>query len=310
MLRCVILGTGQAGDLSERLQKEWHGRQLVQCSLPGGRKPEELPAWWRRELERILGRLRLSPEECLYIAELPEAAEAAEKLGIPCIGYRAPDRPWQEFPGLDWLLEGFEEIDGVFLEQVHARALGLPAVIAKTERLLIRELAEGDLDELYELYEDPQVRRFVKGLHEDRAVELLRTRAYIRYMYGLHQFGMWVIQEKLSGRLIGRVGFGLVDYRGKTELDFGYLIGAAWRGRGYAPEACEAALAYGRERLLFSRVSAYIQPENQPSLAVIRKLGFSEKGRVEAEGETVIWFEKVLKNEKLENMHKNRKKKL
>ena len=121
--------------------------------------------------------------------------------------------------------------------------------------------------------------------------------AYIRYMYGLHQFGMWVIEERDSKALVGRVGFGLADYRGKTELDFGYLIGEAWRGQGYAREACEAALAYGKERLWLSKVSAFIHPENEPSLALIRKLGFAEQGALETEGGTVLWFERDLQVE-------------
>ncbi|MCI8852064.1 MAG: GNAT family N-acetyltransferase [Lachnospiraceae bacterium] len=305
MLKGLIVGTENASDLVERLEQEWRGgqkRRIAFYGLREGGEIKELPLdrllpWWRQELEGILRQWNLLSQECLCIAELPEAVEAARKLGIPCIGYQDPQKPWREFPGLDWVLEGFEEIDGLFLEQVHTRALGLPAVIGTTKRLLIREMEEGDLDTLYELYGDPQARRFVKGLHKDREVELSRTQAYIRYMYGLHQFGMWVIQEREGGALIGRVGFGLVDYRGKTELDFGYLIGSAWRGRGYAQEACQAALSYGKERLMFSKVSAFIHPENEPSLAVIRKLGFAERGTVEAEGETVLWFEKDLQAE-------------
>ncbi len=213
---------------------------------------------------------------------------------MPCTAYLNPRLPEQDFSGIDLLLEGFEEVDWPFLENVHTRALGFPVVIAQTEHLIIREMALGDLDSLYPLYEEPYVRRFVKGLDSDREAERERTRAYIRYMYGLYQFGMWVLVEKTSRTVIGRAGFGIVDYRGYQELDFGYLIGKAWRGRGLACEAGRAVLAYGKEMLGFERVAAFIHRENISSLAVIKKLGFKAQGEFPVSGERLLCFEKIL----------------
>ena len=53
-------------------------------------------------------------------------------------------------------------------------------------------------------------------------------------MYGMYQFGMWVVIEKESRKLIGRVGFGIADYLDFSEIDMGYLIGEKYRRRGYA----------------------------------------------------------------------------
>ena len=74
--------------------------------------------------------------------------KAALEQGFFCIGYLNPELSGQKLSGCRILLEGFEEIDREFLEQVHTRALGLPVTIAETARLRIREMTLSDLPEL------------------------------------------------------------------------------------------------------------------------------------------------------------------
>ena len=299
MIQGLIVGTACAEAWCRQLQLE-AGLQFEQDhkKQKTEQKKERLIVWRDRLdegiLQEILEAWNAHPKDCFCVVETDEAVKAAAGLGIPCIAYCNPDLPEQDFGGINLLLEGFDEIDWKFLDNVYARESGLPVEIARTERLLIREMTIEDLDALYRIYEDSETRRFVKGLDENRAAEEERFRAYIRYMYGLYQFGMWVVIENSSGALIGRAGFGIADYQEEAELDLGYLIGKCWRGRGYACEACEAVLAYGKEVLGFSKVAAYIHLENAPSLGVIRKLGFREMGQVEAENERLIHFEKVL----------------
>ena len=100
------------------------------------------------------------------------------------------------------------------------------------------------------------------------------AKAYIRYMYGLYQCGMWVVLEKESGRIIGRAGFGIADYLPEAELDLGYLIDTPYRRQGYGEEACRAALDYGRDWLELPEISAYAEAENTASCHLLEKLGF------------------------------------
>lgn len=312
MLKGLIIGTDDGRELAGRLGRE--GRQGQQNGKEDLRLEGE-PVWeaWPEQIrdrpscriscasaldKQVLGKILESwgynAQECLCIVETDDAAHAARELGIPCVAYLNPALPEGAFAGIGLLLEGFEEVDWPLLCNAHTRALGLPAVIARTERLVIREMTLEDLDALYPLYEEPSARRFVKGLDPDREAERECTRAYIRFMYGLCQFGMWVLVEKASGAVIGRAGFGLVDYRGRQELDFGYLIGEAWRGQGLALEAGRAVLAYGRDVLGFERVAAFIHPENEASLGVIKRLGFAKTESVAVKGERLLCFERSL----------------
>lgn len=207
------------------------------------------------------------PKELLCLVETDAEEKAALEQGFFCIGYLNPELPGQKLSGCRILLEGFEEIDRGFLEQVHTRALGLPVRIAETRRLILREMTLSDLSELNRICRE-------NGLPETGEEE---AGAYIRYMYGLYQCGMWVVLEKESGRIIGRAGFGIADYLPEAELDLGYLIDTPYRRQGYGEEACRAALGYGRDWLELQRISAYVEEENQASVHLLEKLGFQRQ---------------------------------
>lgn len=207
------------------------------------------------------------PKELLCLVETDAEEKAALEQGFFCIGYLNPELPGQKLSGCRILLEGFEEIDRGFLEQVHTRALGLPVRIAETGRLILREMTLSDLPELNRICRE-------NGLPETGEEE---AGAYIRYMYGLYQYGMWVVLEKESGRIIGRAGFGIADYLPEAELDLGYLIDTPYRRQGYGEEACRAVLDYGRDWLELQRISAYVEEENQASVHLLEKLGFQRQ---------------------------------
>ena len=207
------------------------------------------------------------PKELLCLVETDAEEKAALEQGFFCIGYLNPELPGQKLSGCRILLEGFEEIDRGFLEQVHTRALGLPVRIAETRRLILREMTLSDLPELNRICRE-------NGLPETGEEE---AGAYIRYMYGLYQCGMWVVLEKESGRIIGRAGFGIADYLPEAELDLGYLIDTPYRRQGYGEEACRAVLDYGRDWLELQRISAYVEEENQVSVHLLEKLGFQRQ---------------------------------
>lgn len=52
--------------------------------------------------------------------------------------------------------------------------------------------------------------------------------SYIRYMYGFYGYGMWIVCDRESGKLIGRAG---VEHREELgdELEFGYAIGVDYQ---------------------------------------------------------------------------------
>jgi ribosomal-protein-alanine N-acetyltransferase len=81
-----------------------------------------------------------------------------------------------------------------------------------------------------------------------------------------------------TGTIVGRVALNEVVRGHFQNAYLGYLVGAAWQGRGLAREAVAAVLDFGLGRAGLHRVQAAIMPHNARSLALVRALGLREEG--------------------------------
>ena len=153
--------------------------------------------------------------------------------------------------------------------------------IIETERLVIRNFDPEDLDALYRLYEESDI-RYIEPLSEDREEELEKLKSYIHFIYGFYGFGLWAVCLKEGGRLIGRCGLQVEFIGDEGEYELGYMISGKYTGQGYAEEAVKAILEYADEDLEAPRVIVQIHKDNEPSRRFAEKLGFrraSEKDR-------------------------------
>ena len=87
-----------------------------------------------------------------------------------------------------------------------------------------------------------------------------------------HGFGLWAVEERESGRLVGRVG---VQYHSLWPQDpeVGWGLDPAVWGRGYATEAGAAAIGHAFETLGVPRLVSIVHPGNRASIAVQERLG-------------------------------------
>lgn len=85
-----------------------------------------------------------------------------------------------------------------------------------------------------------------------------------------------LIKVRDSGEIAGYVNFhGPPEDRGWVEI--GYQIDPRFRRRGYAFEAAIAMFEWAAARGV-GRFRASVSPHNQPSLAMVRKMGFHRTG--------------------------------
>lgn len=215
-------------------------------------------------------------------ADMPAAGLITEKNG-GALSYK-------------YLFESFEGITADYFVTVYKRYYGLPLDILKTERLCVREISVDDIDSLYDIYEDAFSVKYIEGLYQNKNDEIEYTKSYIKNMYGFYGYGMWVVTEKISGRLIGRAGLENREIDGKTYLELGYLIEKSYRRKGYATEACMAILDYAKTELGATEVLALIRRENNASLKTAVRLGFKDIGKnfINENGETLMQFIKTL----------------
>lgn len=141
----------------------------------------------------------------------------------------------------------------------------------ETSRLTFRKFTLDDLDDLYNLFSDPDVVRYV-GTGETASREETETALKgIMSHWERHGFGRWAILDKHSQRFVGYGGLRmLID---TPEVVY-HLATARW-GMGLATEIATASLRYGFEEKGFERIVAIAKPENLASIRVMQKIGMT-----------------------------------
>ena len=133
-------------------------------------------------------RMGLTAKECLILEDSGNGCRAAKAAGIVCVAYFNPDSGKQDLSPADMVIEGYEEIDGSFLEKVYCHGRHLPAVVCETERLRIREMSEQDIPKMMEITSQgtPDT---AEGMAKSLEEELEAFPSYRKYMYeeGRHQ---------------------------------------------------------------------------------------------------------------------------
>lgn len=141
-----------------------------------------------------------------------------------------------------------------------------------TPRLLLRLPREGDVRALMELHEQPEVRKHLKLDTPATGLTVAwRNVALIIGHWHLRGYGHWVVIEKASDALVGRVGF--YHPEGWPGIELGYVIAHSHWGRGFASEAAAAALDWGWTNIQTDHIISVIPPDNLASVRIATKLG-------------------------------------
>ncbi|MEP7105912.1 MAG: GNAT family N-acetyltransferase [Chloroflexota bacterium] len=162
--------------------------------------------------------------------------------------------------------------------------LAIPTL--ETERLTLRPLNEADATALFDVSQDPDVVRFVGDRHVPTLQEAWRAVAGWIGHWALRGYGQWAIEERASGRFIGRAG--IINPADWPGPEVGYLLGRPWWGRGYATEAASAAMDWGFREIGFEDLISLIDPANTASIAVATRLGETLRRETEVMGHHVL----------------------
>lgn len=145
----------------------------------------------------------------------------------------------------------------------------------ETERLLLRVPKHEDFERYAELFCDAEAARHIGGGME-------RSDAWRRFLqmpgaWAVQGFAMFSLVEKATGLWVGQAGPWQPDGWPGTEVGYA-LHPAAW-GRGYATEACTAAIDWAFDTLEWTDVIHCIAPANTGSQKVAQRLGSKVLGK-------------------------------
>ena len=153
----------------------------------------------------------------------------------------------------------------------------------RTERLLLRASEARDRTAFIDLFAAPEVHTHLGGPRPRDELE-----REVPEVPGRRP-GLFVIE--LDGAMIGLVELNRRDPELRSrvrpdtgEAELGYLLLPQVWGRGYATEACAAALDWFSRALPGAPVVLSTRTDNERSLRLARTLGFTEVGRFEEYG--------------------------
>lgn len=141
------------------------------------------------------------------------------------------------------------------------------------------------------MWADPVVTRFLSTQPlspEECWSRLLRYRGH----WALMGYGYWAIEGWDTGDYVGDAGF--ANYRRQTEPqveiapEAGWVLARVHHGKGYATEAVQGILAWGRPHFGTGPLRCIIQPDHTTSLRMAAKCGFVPKRTVIYKGSPTI----------------------
>jgi RimJ/RimL family protein N-acetyltransferase len=145
----------------------------------------------------------------------------------------------------------------------------------RTQRLMLRRWRPSDLAPFAALNADARVMR-----HFPATLSRAESDAYaerIEAHFAEKGFGLWAVEVPGEAPFIGFVGLSVPHFEAPFTpcVEVGWRLAAEHWGRGYAPEAARAALAFGFDTLALREILSFTAAVNEPSRRVMEKLGMT-----------------------------------
>jgi RimJ/RimL family protein N-acetyltransferase len=165
-----------------------------------------------------------------------------------------------------------------------ARLPRLDVPVIETPRLILRQWRSEDVAPYTAMLSDPATARFitVDGKPVEDEMTGWRHTVVMAGHWAIHGAGMFAVEEKHSGKFVGRVGPWYPP--AWPDFEVGWGIAKDARGKGYASEAAAATIDWAFANFEISQVIHCIDRENIGSQGVARRLGASKGKQIELFG--------------------------
>jgi RimJ/RimL family protein N-acetyltransferase len=153
--------------------------------------------------------------------------------------------------------------------------LAFPINSVETARLLLRVPELADAQALMGIIWDPEVveQKQVTLREPPGGLDLaLKNTNDMRRQWELRGYGQWSVIDKVTGHVIGCVGF----YHPQKQwpgVDLGWVVHRSRWGHGFSTEAATAAIGWVWENTQIDRIVSLIAPDDRRSIRVATKIG-------------------------------------
>ncbi len=146
-----------------------------------------------------------------------------------------------------------------------------------SQRLKLRQVMTEDVNEMFFLRSNERVLEF---LDRTPAKSIEEAQQFIKELNDLedkHEAVTWAITLKENANLIGTIGYWRI-LKEHYRAEIGYVLHPDFQGKGIMHEALSVVLNYGFKTMNIHSVEANINPNNKPSINLLKKNNFKQEG--------------------------------
>ena len=141
---------------------------------------------------------------------------------------------------------------------------------------------DGDFDALKKVISDPQNMIHYPKPYDDAGVQ--RWIDWCKGSYAKRGFGLWAVELKESGEMIGDCGVSMQDINGELRPEIGYHLRLDMHRKGIGKEMASAVRDYFFQHFPYDEVYSYMTADNEPSYKLAEANGMTFRFEYDAEG--------------------------
>ena len=156
----------------------------------------------------------------------------------------------------------------------------------ETDRFILRDIEESDVEGIFELDSDPEVHTYLGTPPIQTLEEAHGIIRYIRKQYTENGIGRWAVIDKESSDFVGWTGL-KYEQELRSEFDYydiGYRLRKKYWGQGIASLTATESLRYGFEQMGLDEICGAAEIEHKVSNHILQKIGLTYVERFVFEG--------------------------
>lgn len=151
-----------------------------------------------------------------------------------------------------------------------------PFPFLRTERLFLRDVVPGDVNEVFYLRSNPAVLHYINRVPASSPDEAAEFITMINEQENKGGSVTWAITLKESPDLIGMIAIWNVSIQ-HHRAELGYVLHPKFQGKGIMQEALVPVVEYGFKTINLHTLHAELNPENRPSIRLLERNGFVQE---------------------------------
>jgi ribosomal-protein-alanine N-acetyltransferase len=147
----------------------------------------------------------------------------------------------------------------------------------ETERFILRKGIDDDSRDIFELYSDENVIKYLPLTSFDSVEDAIDELNWYDKIFKEQTGLRWVIEEIKTNKVIGTCGY--LNYEKEhSRIEIGYDLNPKYWGKGVMQEALSNIIHFAFTSMEINKIEAKIEPENKSSIRLLEKLNFSKEG--------------------------------